>query len=164
MKTIHTILAIIFITSLQLVNAQSYKASSYVERTHLDVKVGTTFSCEFRDRGEIGAFYQKSAYQPQKENVRQNRIEQEFYGAFFSYPIRNTQKTSLKFNTRIGVSNNEYFVITPCILASYIPVKNLSFTGGVGIRAFIPTLVGSVALNLNNAPSFSKRRKSYNIR
>lgn len=128
--------------------AQTLQTSTYVEKTHYSPKVGTSVGYQFTNKFELGGFYQK-AVEDQLAEAQPRIIEEEFYGAFVACPIWDSRAASLKFNIRTGVSNGENFVITPSVMAKSSPIPQVSIGGGVGIRAFRPTLMATVSLNLS---------------
>lgn len=128
--------------------AQSLNAATYVEQTHISAKVGTAFGYTFSSNIELGGFYQQAAQPVQREYGRPLMEEEEFYGVFFAYPIIGSDKANLKMNVRTGVSNGENFVITPGVVANYSPFKKITLSSGVGTRAFRPTLMASLKVNL----------------
>lgn len=133
---------------------QQLQASVYLEQTHISPKLGTAIGYQFNGayRFEVGGFYQKSTIELHAEAGRPLKSENEFYGAFFAYPLLDGKWTSVKVNIRTGVSNGENFVITPALLADIKPLKHIHLGGGIGIRSFRPTYMATVKFNLN--PSY----------
>ena len=128
---------------------QGLQARTYLEHTHISPKFGTSVGFIFGDQIEVGGFFQRAAVQEQAEYGRPLQSENEFYGAYFAYPLLAGEMAAIKFNVRTGVSNGENFVITPSVMTSYRPLKNLSVGGGVGVRAFRPTYMASISIRLN---------------
>lgn len=148
------IVAAAFILVMNLASfSQQLEASTYLEQTHVSPKVGTAIGYQFGGTYsfEVGGFYQRSTVELKAEAGRPLKSENEFYGAFFAYPLLDKKITSIKFNVRTGVSNGENFVITPSLLADLKPLKNVSFGGGIGIRSFRPTYMASIKIKLNPA-------------
>lgn len=130
-------------------SAQNLQTSTYVEQTRVSPKLGTSIGYEFSDAIEVGAFFQRAAEQQEAEAGRPLRSENQFYGAYFAYPVFARKMADLKFNVRTGVSNGENFVITPSLMANFKPLKNISIGGGVGTRAFRPTYMASIRISLH---------------
>ena len=143
-----TILTIMVMALSGAASAQKLNASTYIEKTHISPKIGTSLGVIFQSNIEVGGFYQQSADPIEREYGRPLMEEREFYGVFFAYPVIGSNKANVKLNVRTGVSNNENFVITPGLLANYSPVKQVTVSGGVGTRAFRPTLLAGVKINL----------------
>lgn len=128
--------------------AQELSASTYLEKTHISPKVGTTVGVQFASDIEVGGFYQQSADPVEREYGRPLTEEREFYGVFFAYPVIGNDNANVKMNVRTGVSNGENFVITPSLYANYTPFRNITISSGVGTRALRPTLLASLKINL----------------
>lgn len=135
-------------------NAQQMQVKTYVEHTHISPKFGTALGWNLAGDVEVGGFFQQAADLAQPEYGRPLRVENQFYGAYFGYPMYAGRITEIKLNVRTGVSNGENFVITPSILANFKPTRNLSIGGGIGTRAFRPTFMASLSLNLSNATKY----------
>ncbi len=146
MKKPIILLSIIFFSAAAY--AQSFIAETYVERTKSSPKIGSSIGYQFAGKFEIGGFIQKSTviFVPEIGIPLEN--ENNFYGAFFSYPLKSTRKLDLHVRVRTGVSNDQNFTITPNLSASYTPTKLISVSTGVGVRSFRPTLMASIKINL----------------
>ena len=148
MKNILITIALIIISLATY--GQSLSLSSYVEQTQIGPKLGTSIGFNTNIDIEVGGFYQKAVEVTGTEGMRPWKIEQEFYGAYFNYPITKGEHLGLKFNVRTGVSNGENFVITPSLLGSLSPVKAIKIGAGLGVRALRPTLMGSISIQLSS--------------
>lgn len=149
MKTLFTFTTILLLFAPSIVSSQSFKASTYMEQTHISPKLGTTVGYSFDSQIEIGGFYQSaSTGQSRNSESTSREQEEEFFGAYFSYPVATGEKTGLQFNIRTGVVNGENFLITPSLLGNYRIMKTVSVGAGVGIRTFRPTLQAGIKLNL----------------
>lgn len=146
MKSLFTTLAILVIIGVS--SAQNIAVGSYIEQTQVGPKIGTSIGFNTSMNVEFGGFYQKAVEQVAPEGVRPWTYEREFYGAYFNYPIVEGNITALKFNVRTGVTNGENFLITPSLLGSISPVKAVKIGAGLGMRAFRPTLRGSISIKL----------------
>lgn len=130
--------------------AQDVQTRSYMERTSAGPKVGTAIGFNFTNQMEIGGFYQRAVEMAEAEAGRPLIAENKFYGAYFGYPLLSGERTLIKLNVRTGVSNGENFLITPSILTTYKLFNTLKIGTGIGVRAFKPTVMASLTLNLNN--------------
>jgi len=139
---------------LGTVSAQNLILKTYVEKTVSGPKVGTAIGFENSYQLEFGGFYQEASIMQSmlmsEEQIAKlpRNYEREFYGAYFSVHVFKRDKFTTKVNVRTGVANQINFVITPSVLASYKPVKNLRIGAGIGSRLLSPTLQGSVSLSL----------------
>lgn len=138
MKTLVTILLAL---SAGVCNSQGLQAVTYLERTHINFKVGTAIGFQFENQIESGGFFQKATVVEEPETGRPLRSENEFYGVYFAYPLINLNKTTVRMNVRTGISNEENFVITPSIHATYRLLKGITIGGGLGTRVFRPTFL-----------------------
>lgn len=141
---------ILMLFGVSLVKGQGFQAKTYIEKTHVSPKFGTAIGYVFGDQIEVGGFFQRASVQEQAEYGRPLQSENEFYGAYFAYPLLSGKTAHLKLNVRTGVSNGENFAITPSLQASYQPLKFLSVGGGIGARAFRPTYMATISIKLNN--------------
>lgn len=149
----HILLSLLFAAVLGTVSAQKVIIKTYVEKTHMSPKTGTAIGFENRFLWEYGAFFQEASLmesfmmsEEDKESLPRH-YEKDFTGIYFAVPIVARESFLVKANVRTGVSNGENFVITPSVLADYIPVKHVRIGLGVGSRAFRPTLQASVSLS-----------------
>lgn len=150
MKSLTSFLTLVLLLAANHLSAQSLQTSTYVEQTKVSPKLGTSIGYQFSDEIEVGAFFQRATEQKQPELGRPLTSENEFYGAYFAYPVFSRRLANIKFNVRTGVSNGENFVITPSLLANFKPLKNINIGGGIGTRAFRPTYMASIRINLNS--------------
>lgn len=147
-RFIYTIALLIF-TSAGLI-AQGLQARTYLERTTVGPKMGTAISYNFKDKFELGGFYQQAMEMSNPESGRPLKAENTFCGAYFGYPLMSSPITTVKLNVRTGLSNGENFVITPSIIGTFHPIKLLNIGGGIGIRSLRPTLLATLSLNLSS--------------
>lgn len=143
------LIAILTLSAISNIKAQGLQANTYVEQTHVSPKFGTSIGYEFADRIEVGGFFQRASVQAEAEYGRPLSSENEFYGAYFAYPLVAARNATVKFNVRTGVSNGENFVITPSLMASYSPFRLVAIGGGVGVRAFRPTGMATITIRIN---------------
>lgn len=140
---------ILLLVGASLAQSQGLQAKTYLEHTHVSPKFGTSIGYVFSDHIEVGGFFQRASEIAEPETGRPLQSENEFYGAYFAYPLVAGEHAAIKFNVRTGVSNGENFVITPSIMTSYHPLKNLAIGGGIGVRAFRPTYMATISLRLH---------------
>jgi hypothetical protein len=140
-------LAIVAIFAIHIASAQQVITSSYVEYSHVSSKLGYSVGYQFGDTHiEVGAFQQNSMNNPSTEVGAPADYEQKFAGVYMNYPIVQGNALSLSFKIRTGVSNGENFVITPAVNGDYKLYKKVQITGGLGVRAFRPTLVSGIKI------------------
>ncbi|MEQ8905205.1 hypothetical protein [Ekhidna sp.] len=145
------ILLLLFAAVLGTASAQKVIVRTYIEKTHMSPKTGTSIGFENQFQWEYGAFFQEASLmesfmmsEEDKESLP-HQYEKEFAGIYFAVPVVSREQIVLKANVRTGVSNGENFVITPSLLADYKPMKHVRIGMGVGSRAFRPTLQASVS-------------------
>ncbi|WP_421875256.1 hypothetical protein [Marinoscillum sp.] len=148
MKNLITLILFSLVTTATW--GQDLLVNSYVEQTNVGPKVGTSIGVGTNFKFEFGGFYQKAVDVNAPETTPSWTIEQEFYGAYFNYAIAESNHFGLQFNVRTGVSNGQNFVITPSLLGSVSPIKTVKLGAGLGVRAFQPTLMGSISIRLGN--------------
>jgi hypothetical protein len=148
MKKSRFTLAAIFLAITAIATAQTIEASTYVERTHISPKMGTTVGWIFDNQIEVGGFYQQSTVELKAESGRPLRYENELYGAYMAYPLVGNQRANVKLNVRTGVSNGENFVITPSFQGNYQAAKMVTLGAGVGVRSFRPTMMASLKIKI----------------
>ncbi len=146
MKALVTTLYLMTMT--YMIYGQSMIAKTYVEQTFYTPKVGTAIGYKFAGDYEIGGFVQKSTVDLQAEDGRPLHYEKEFIGAFFSYPMLTAYKTEVQMKVRTGITNMQNFTITPSVHANYKPAQVITIGAGVGVRAFKPTFMASLQINL----------------
>lgn len=141
------IVTLCVVAGIEAATAQNWKVSSYLEKTFVSPKAGTSLGYEFPGNYEVGGFYQKAVMTNGKENLPRF-YEEEFFGLYTSLPIRDTEKLDINFNIRTGVINNEIFAITPSLQAEFMPTKIIGLGLGVGIRNLRPTVITKIIVKL----------------
>ncbi|NQZ75850.1 MAG: hypothetical protein HRT61_07015 [Ekhidna sp.] len=154
MKTIFQIRAFLSIGMfcvLGLAMSQKVTVSTYVERTHISPKTGVFVGYKDRYSYEYGFFYQQATtmlMSKEKQQELPRFYEREFIGTYLSAPIYYLGDFTLKMNVRMGVSNEENFVITPAFLAHYSVFENVTLQAGLGARCFRPTYQYGISISL----------------
>ncbi len=149
----HILFTLLFAAVLGTVSAQKVIIRTYVEKTHMSPKTGTAIGFENRFLWEYGAFFQEASLMEsfmmsdEERAALPREYEKDLTGIYFAVPIVARESFIVKANVRTGVSNGENFVITPSVLADFMPVKHVHIGLGVGSRAFRPTLQASFALS-----------------
>ncbi len=138
--------------------SQGVKAYSYTEINKFSTRLGTALGFETNNSFEFGAFYQ---FTPGKSNESRPKYEYKFVGGYLAMPFVVKAKFNLKFKTRVGMVNNENFVITPSLDAQFFLNKFIGFGLGVGARNLRPTAMTTIILKVNNS---SNRRSGYSKR
>ncbi|MFY0608405.1 MAG: hypothetical protein JXR10_16925 [Cyclobacteriaceae bacterium] len=149
MKTLATLITIILAITTSVLQAQQLTAKSYLEQTYVGPKLGTAIGLMFPCNIEVGGFYQESTTAFGEAETLPWLKERQFAGAFMNYPIMQKEFLGLSFNIRTGVSNGENFLITPTVLGYIMPLPRVKVSGGLGVRAFSPTLQGGITLVLS---------------
>ena len=148
MKTLRHFITIFF-CGLSLASiGQNLQASTFVERTHVSPKFGSSFGYQWDNQIELGGFYQTAQENAGVSEHRRRWMEREFYGIYFNYPMIGYAKANVKLNIRTGVVNGETFIITPGVLAHYSPIKQITVGAGLGTRTMRPTYRASLMINL----------------
>ncbi|MEO9475710.1 MAG: hypothetical protein ABJG41_09250 [Cyclobacteriaceae bacterium] len=149
MKKIYLNIALLLAT-VTVSFAQGLVAESYIEKTHISPKTGTAIGFEFSNKIELGAFYQKhTPFNKSEDTPEMPRFyEKNFAGVYFSYPIKESSRTEMKFKVRTGVSNGQNFAITPSLHSNFKLTNRVKIGAGLGIRAFRPTLQSSIRITL----------------
>ena len=140
-------LVTVFVAYFSSVSAQRVVASSYIEQTQISSKLGYSVGVVFSESNiELGAFQQNNMSSMDPEVWDDNAYERSFTGVYMNYPMLEKRMLSLNFKIRTGLSNGENFVITPAVNGDYEVSKKIKVTGGVGVRAFRPTLVSGIKI------------------
>lgn len=152
MKKSIIIIALLFF-AISLAQAQNIHFSTYIEATHVTPKSG--FNLRYVDPygWEVGIFHQESKLLENVMSLDQDRqlprfYEKTFSGVLLTFPMMERERFDLKFNVRTGVVNNEIFVITPAVLANLKIAPFLHLGGGIGTRAFRPTLITNLTVRI----------------
>lgn len=146
------LLVMMLVAILGTATSQQRIVKTYFEQTQIGAKSGTSIGMLTRYNWEYGAFFQESSLleslimSEEQRAQRPRNYERQFYGVYFAAPIFLSEFTSVKFQVRTGISNNQNFVITPSVHMGYEALKNFRFELGVGTRAFRPTLMGGISL------------------
>ncbi len=148
-QVIRLLVGFIAIFAMQAATAQHVITSSYIEQTHISPKLGYSIGYQFGDTHiEVGVFNQNAMTSNASESGTIDRQEKNFAGVYMNYPMLEKDALSLSFKIRTGVSNGENFVITPAINGNYKLFKKIMITGGLGVRAFRPTLISGIKITI----------------
>ena len=146
-RIIKLIVALTTIFAIQAASAQNLVASSYVEQSFVSSKLGYSIGVKFQEtKIELGVFQQNSMVSFDTENSSVTDYERTFTGVYMNYPMFETRTLTLNFKIRTGVSNGENFVITPAVNGDYTLNRKIQVMGGVGVRAFRPTLMTGIKI------------------
>lgn len=129
--------------------AQGVTIVNYIERTHVNTKIGTAIGYEFSPNVEIGGFYQRAPVVDLAEQGTTVASENQFYGAYMVYPLIQSGRAAASLKVRSGMVNNKHFMITPSLRGSYEPIQHVKLFGDVGVRAFRPTFMAGVSIRIN---------------
>lgn len=145
--------SLFMVAVLGTVSSQRIIIKTYVEKTQMSPKTGTSLSYENSYGWELGGFFQESSLMETMTMNNEERAdlprfyEKEFYGAFFSVPVKRSEMVDVKVQIRTGVTNGQNFTITPSLLADYKPLRNVRLGLGMGVRMLRPTMQGSVSIS-----------------
>ncbi|MEM9337768.1 MAG: hypothetical protein AAGA66_03510 [Bacteroidota bacterium] len=135
-------------------SAQQLTLKTYMEKTHIGIKTGTSVGMTNQFGWEYGGFFQEASLMESltmsDEQLRNlpRTYERNFYGLYLGIPVMERSLMNIKVQLRTGVQNGENFVITPSLLGNFTPHKSIGFGLGVGMRMFKPTLQGSFSITL----------------
>ncbi len=147
------LILLFFVAVLASASAQNLVIRTYVEKTHMSPKTGTSIGFENRFQWEYGVFFQEASLMESfmmsdedRDNLPRN-YEREFTGLYFAVPIVSRDSYVIKANVRTGMTNGQNFAITPSVLADYKLARYIRLGMGVGSRNLRPTLQASVAFS-----------------
>ncbi|MEQ6122526.1 hypothetical protein [Reichenbachiella sp. MALMAid0571] len=142
------LLSIILIGFLMSAYAQEWMVESYMERTHISTKIGTSVGLVLSGNIKVGAFYQKHANTSLfQEEELPHLYEEHFKGIYFSYPIKQSKIFELDMKIRTGLTNVG-FIITPSFHAYVEPIRKVRLGLGLGMRMLRPTVQPSISITL----------------
>ena len=147
------LLSLFFVAVLASASAQKMIIRTYLEKTHMSPKTGTSIGFENQFGWEYGAFFQEASlmesFMMSEADVEAlpRHYEREFTGLYFAVPIVSRESYIIKMNVRTGMTNGKNFLITPSVLADYKLAEYIRLGMGVGSRNFRPTIQGSVAFS-----------------
>ncbi|REE05957.1 hypothetical protein [Marinoscillum furvescens] len=146
--------AILTIAILTLIlttaTAQGVTVTNYIERTTVNTKIGTAIGYAFSPNVEIGGFYQRSPVVALAEEGTTADVENQFFGAYMTYPFIASGSAAVSLKVRTGVINNQHFMITPSVQGSFEPIQHVKVFGDVGVRAFRPTFMAGINIRINS--------------
>lgn len=145
------LLPLLLVAVLGTASAQKLVVKTYVEKTNMSPKTGTSIGFENKFKWEFGGFYQEASLMESimltdedLENLPR-LYEKEFGGIYIAVPMTIREKYVIKAQVRTGVTNGENFTITPSVLADYMLADKIRIGMGVGSRGFRPTMQASVS-------------------
>ncbi len=147
------LLILLFTAVIASASAQKLIIRTYLEKTHMSPKTGTSIGFENQFEWEYGVFFQEASLMESlmmSEAALEDlprQYEREFAGLYFAVPIISRAAYIVKMNVRTGLTNRENFAITPSILADYRLANHIRLGMGVGSRNFRPTIQGSLAFS-----------------
>lgn len=149
MKKLTLIIAALSLLFLANQGMAQIGGQQYTEITKNAAKIGTAITYSMPGRiGDIqvGAFYQTVTDVPASGefNTSYTSIEEKFYGLLTSFTFANGRLFEADMNIRIGLANDEYFVVTPSAMGYVKPHPKLKIGAGLGVRSFTPTFIGSI--------------------
>lgn len=153
-----TIVLGITLQTLAQTSQSGWKYATYVEKTKMSIHLGNSVVYDFRykyhgyDRifsAKLGVFFQRSTQAIGSERPIRH-METSLAGLSGEFEILNSHYFSLDANVRMALQNKENFLITPSLFASIHPYKNITVSGGIGMRGFTTTGMMRVIIKLNS--------------
>jgi hypothetical protein len=116
---------------------QGLHLSAGVEKTAKRVLYGGGLTLESKGKWGIGAFYQTSLSNTVDESLNGKDT---FYGALFQIPLAKTEKINFFATARLGMANENFFVVVPGLETRIKTWKKLSTVFGMGYRVGYPAI------------------------
>ncbi len=140
---------ITILLSTQTAYGQTVVTSTYLEQTQISPKLGYSIGYQFHESPvELGAFQQRSMTMLDGDHAGPTDYEKDFTGLYMNYEMLQNRLLTLCFKIRTGVSNGENFVITPSVMGDYQIFRKVQLSGGLGVRAFRPTLLSGIKITI----------------
>lgn len=116
---------------------QGLYLSAGVEKTAKRVLYGGGLTLESKGKWGIGAFYQTSLSNSVDESLNGKDT---FYGALFQIPLAKTEKINFFATARLGMANENFFVVVPGLETRIKTWKKLHTVFGMGYRVGYPAI------------------------
>ena len=136
-----------------------WRYGNYFEQTAQGSHIGTSAMYDFKYTypgsrriysSKIGAFYQRSLPTIADESSIYLK-ERSFVGLTGEFELVSTRFISADLNARIGVQNKKNFLISPSVLATLKPLKNVAISGGFSLRGFSPSTMIKLTISLDSS-------------
>ncbi len=134
MRLFVTIILIGFIT---VAKSQTLHLSMGLEKTAPRCLYGGGLTFETKGKWGLGAFYQTGILNQGKES---GELNDAFYGVLFQIPLAKSQKIDFFATARLGMVNENFFVVVPGLETRIKTWRKLSTTFGMGYRVGYPSI------------------------
>jgi hypothetical protein len=132
-----------FLILLLIVAIYSAKAQSSlhlsvgIEKTATRCLYGGGLTLETKGKWGMGAFYQVGIPSDAKESLKLN---DSFYGILFQVPLAKSQKIDFFATARVGLVNEDFFVVVPGLETRIKTWRKLSTVFNMGYRVGYPAI------------------------
>ena len=131
-------LIIMLILPIYSAKAQSsLHLSVGIEKTATRCLYGGGITVETKGKWGMGAFYQAGILNDAKESLKLNDA---FYGILFQVPLAKTQKIDFFATARLGLVNEDFFVVVPGLETRIKTWRKLSTVFNMGYRIGYPAI------------------------
>lgn len=103
-------LTLMLVGVIGFAKGQTLHFSAGVEKTATRCLYGGAVTFETKGKWGLGAFYQAGIINEAKESLK---LDDAFYGVRFQVPLAKTQKIDFFATARLGMVNENFFVIVP---------------------------------------------------
>lgn len=116
---------------------QTVHFSAGAEKTATRCLYGGGLTFETKGKWGLGAFYQAGIINEAKESLK---LDDAFYGVLFQVPLAKTQKIDFFATARVGMVNENFFVIVPGLETRIKTWRKLSTIFSMGYRVGYPAI------------------------
>ena len=132
------IFIILLLTSgFSATRGQGIQLSVGVEKTATRCLYGGDLTFESKGKWGLGAFYQAGVPNEAMESLKLNDA---FYGLSLQVPLAKSQKINFFATLRMGLVNENFFVVVPGLETRIKTWRKLSTTFGMGYRVGYPSI------------------------
>ena len=107
------------------------------EKTATRCLYGGSLTVETKGKWGVGAFYQAGILSDAKESLKLNDA---FYGVLLQVPLAKTQKIDFFATARLGLVNEDFFVVVPGLETRIKTWRKLSTIFSMGYRVGYPAI------------------------
>jgi hypothetical protein len=130
-------LLVVFVSIVFSAKSQTLQLSIGVEKTAPKCLYGGGLTFETKKKWGLGVFYQAAILNEAKESLKFNDA---FYGLVVQAPIAKSQKIDFFATARLGLVNEDFFVVVPGLETRIKTWRKLSTTFGMGYRVGYPSI------------------------
>jgi hypothetical protein len=125
-------------------NSQHVLIVPSVEKTVAGNQYGLQLSIENKMQWSFGGFYQAS-WQPGETGMQ---FTNPFYGIIVNAPLVKSDRINFYFNTRLGLVNDQFFVVVPGFDTRLKLSSCLSFSIGSSLRMTYPSASARIIISI----------------